>query len=259
MKDLLKEKDSLKNFKKDNLKEILSKKNKIIKKYNLDKDTVELCENLNFFTIWQDQRKIKTLKSIEQFEILLKEVEKRYKVLLKTLKLLMPDELIEKRFLDKKFISIIKQRDDFCLILMHPKVKNHAKAYQGKEAKRLLSKLKKSESKKKVDSITGMCASTGQAIGKVSICMTLNDINNFKEGDILITGMTRPEYLSAMKKSAAIVTNEGGVTCHAAIISRELGIPCVIGTKIATKVLKNGDLVEVKANHGEIRIIERVK
>lgn len=56
-----------------------------------------------------------------------------------------------------------------------------------------------------------------------------------------------------MKKAVAIVTDEGGITCHAAIVSRELGIPCVVGTKIATRVFKDGDLLEVRANHGLVR------
>ncbi len=60
-----------------------------------------------------------------------------------------------------------------------------------------------------------------------------------------------------IKKAAAIVTNEGGITCHAAIVSRELGIPCIIGTKIATEVLKDGDMVEVNANHGVVTVIKR--
>jgi pyruvate,water dikinase len=68
--------------------------------------------------------------------------------------------------------------------------------------------------------------------------------------------MTRPEYISAMKKAAAIVTDEGGITCHAAIVSRELKKPCIIGTKIATKVLKDGDLVEVDADKGIVKILE---
>ncbi len=67
--------------------------------------------------------------------------------------------------------------------------------------------------------------------------------------------MTRPEYVPAMRKAAAIVTDEGGLLCHAAIISRELGIPCVTGTRIATKVFKDGDLIEVRANHGLVRKI----
>ena len=71
--------------------------------------------------------------------------------------------------------------------------------------------------------------------------------------------MTRPELMPAVKKAKAIVTDEGGITCHAAIISRELKIPCIIGTKIATKILKDGDFVEVDANNGVIRVLEKSK
>jgi phosphoenolpyruvate synthase/pyruvate phosphate dikinase len=67
------------------------------------------------------------------------------------------------------------------------------------------------------------------------------------QGNILVCPMTLPDYVPAMKKARAIITNEGGITCHAAIISRELKIPCIVGTKIATQVLKDGDRVEVDA------------
>jgi pyruvate,water dikinase len=69
--------------------------------------------------------------------------------------------------------------------------------------------------------------------------------------------MTRPEFVPLMKKAAGIVTDEGGITCHAAIISRELGKPCIIGTQTATQIIKDGDLVEVRANHGTVRILNR--
>jgi len=71
--------------------------------------------------------------------------------------------------------------------------------------------------------------------------------------------MTDPRYVFAMKKAGAIVTDEGGITCHAAIVARELKKPCIIGTKIATKVLKGGDLVEVDAERGIVRILEKKK
>jgi pyruvate, water dikinase len=74
-------------------------------------------------------------------------------------------------------------------------------------------------------------------------------------GDVLVTGMTRPEFVPLMKLASAIVTDEGGITCHAAIVSRELGKPCVIGTKNATKVLRDGMLIEVDAEKGIVRII----
>ena len=67
--------------------------------------------------------------------------------------------------------------------------------------------------------------------------------------------MTDPDMVPAMKRAGAIVTDEGGITCHAAIVSRELQVPCIIATKIATKVFKNGDLVEVNATTGTIRML----
>ena len=74
-----------------------------------------------------------------------------------------------------------------------------------------------------------------------------------KDGEILVAPMTSPDYIVAMRKASAIVTDVGGLMSHAAIISRELGIPCIVGTKIATQVLKDGDLVEVDANKGIIK------
>ena len=71
-----------------------------------------------------------------------------------------------------------------------------------------------------------------------------------------MTGMTRPEFVPLMKRSLAVITDEGGITCHAAIVSRELKIPCVIGTKIATRKLKDGDMVEVDATNGIVRVVE---
>ncbi len=78
-----------------------------------------------------------------------------------------------------------------------------------------------------------------------------------QKGDILVSIATDPDIVPAMKKAAAIVTEQGGVTSHAAIVSRELGTPCVIGTKIATKVFKDGDLVEVDAVKGIVKLIKK--
>ena len=84
-------------------------------------------------------------------------------------------------------------------------------------------------------------------------------MDRFDKGDIMVTTMTQPTMVSLARKSLAIVTNEGGITSHAAILAREYNIPCIIGTKIATKVLHDGDLVEVDADNGVVRILERAK
>jgi len=104
--------------------------------------------------------------------------------------------------------------------------------------------------------IQGVSAMTGKVIGTVKIVLSRNDFHKLNDGDILVTSMTRPEFTQVLSKVSAIITNEGGITCHAAIIARELKKPCIIGTKIATKVLKDGDRVEVDANSGTVRILE---
>lgn len=113
------------------------------------------------------------------------------------------------------------------------------------------------ESKIKLgNAIKGNVACRGFVKGRVRILHNTKQLSSFKEGEILVTAMTTPEYVPVMKLASAIVTDEGGISCHAAIVSRELKIPCVIGTKTATKILKDGDMVEVDAVKGIVTIIK---
>jgi phosphoenolpyruvate synthase/pyruvate phosphate dikinase len=100
--------------------------------------------------------------------------------------------------------------------------------------------------------VAGMKASLGAAEGAVVIVPADNLNIDFVEGSVLVCHMTSPDYLPIMKKSSAIVTDQGGILSHAAIIARELGIPCIVGTQDATTVLKNGDIVRVDANKGAV-------
>ncbi len=100
--------------------------------------------------------------------------------------------------------------------------------------------------------VRGLAASPGIAAGKVVLIKDLNEIGRIGDGDIMVTGMTNPDMVPAMRKAAAVVTDEGGRTCHAAIVSRELGIPCVVGAKTATSVLKDGMVVTVDATRGVV-------
>ncbi len=110
-----------------------------------------------------------------------------------------------------------------------------------------------------VNQIKGNIAYGGIVSGRVRIIILKDELRELKDGEILITSMTTPEFLPALKKAIAFVTDEGGVTCHAAIVARELRKPCIIGTKIATQVLHDGDLVEVDADNGVVRIFERAE
>jgi len=103
------------------------------------------------------------------------------------------------------------------------------------------------------DEISGELAYPGNVKGNVRIILNIKDAPQFQEGEILVTRITDPSYVSIMKKAKAIITDIGGITSHAAIVSRELQKPCVVGTKIGTKVLKDGDRVEVDAEKGVIK------
>ncbi|HUL62351.1 MAG TPA: phosphoenolpyruvate synthase, partial [Methanocella sp.] len=100
--------------------------------------------------------------------------------------------------------------------------------------------------------LEGLGASPGVASGKVKIVKSMDALDRVLEGDILVTKMTTPDMVPAMKRSAAIVTDEGGLTCHAAIVSRELGTPAVVGTKEATKVLAEEQVVTVDGEMGHV-------
>ncbi len=105
---------------------------------------------------------------------------------------------------------------------------------------------------KRVALLRGLAASPGRGSGKVRKIKDITEISKVEEGDILVTIMTNPDMMPAMKKAAAVVTNEGGRTCHAAIVSREFGIPCIVGSNNATEVLKEGMEVTVDATRGVV-------
>jgi len=100
--------------------------------------------------------------------------------------------------------------------------------------------------------LEGYGVSPGVAKGVVKIIRDASELWKIEKGDVLVTKMTNPDFVMAMEKSAAIITDEGGSTCHAAIVSRELGIPCIVATKNATQVLKDGMKITIDATHGKI-------
>jgi pyruvate,water dikinase len=100
--------------------------------------------------------------------------------------------------------------------------------------------------------VRGLGAAPGRASGAVRLLRSLDEAEKLATGDVLVTHMTSPDWVPLMRKAAAIVTDSGGMTCHAAIVSRELGIPCVVGTGEASKRLRDGELVTVDATHGTV-------
>ena len=107
--------------------------------------------------------------------------------------------------------------------------------------------------------IQGTVASMGEQHhfrGTARIVLTINEIGKITEGDILVTTMTSPDFIIGMKKAGAIITDTGGMLSHAAIVSRELKKPCIVGTEIATKVIHDGDVLELHCGKGTVRVIK---
>ena len=110
----------------------------------------------------------------------------------------------------------------------------------------------------------GLGASPGMGSGAVKIVREIDELDKVETGDILVTVMTTPDMVPAMKRASGIITDEGGVTCHAAIVSRELGIPCVVGTTDATQILDEEQLVTIDGNKGivykgKLQVAEKVE
>jgi len=150
----------------------------------------------------------------------------------------------------------IKEREgDVVLILEDEKP---LKFLIGEEARTVRDEKLGLEEEIKESVLKGTPASVGSVKGYVKIIHSLKDANKIEQGDILVTMMTTPDLVFVMRKSSAIITDEGGILCHAAIVSRELGVPCITGTEKATKVLKDGDFIEVDAHNGIVKILKRV-
>ena len=181
----------------------------------------------------------------------MKEYSSRLKISFEEMKYTYIDELPQLISLDKvKLKVLIKKRKQASAVVATRG--SGIFVYEGPDAKKL-KKLIYPKTSNSLEKISGMVASTGIAKGTVKVILTFQDMKKMKKGNIIIASMTRPEMISAMNKASAIVTDEGGITSHAAIISRELKIPCIIGTKVATRVFKDGDMVEVDANNGIVR------
>ena len=180
-----------------------------------------------------------------------KEIARRLNLTLKQVRYFAYWEMKDALLKNKFKVDVLNQRYKFSVVYtdsFRPKI------YTGKAAQKFLNNLRfEKQDLTEIKELKGLTAYPGKVKGIVKIIETADDLKKMNQGDILLSETTYPALVPAMKKAAAIVTNVGGLTCHAAIVARELKIPCVIGTKIATRVLKDGDKVEVDANEGWVR------
>ena len=111
---------------------------------------------------------------------------------------------------------------------------------------------------KNAEEMRGAGSNNGVVVGRARIVFELEDLEKIEDGEILVTPMTNPDYVPYLNRVKAIVTDQGGLLCHAAIVSREFGIPSIIGTQNATEKIKNGDVIEVDTKTGKVSIVSKV-
>jgi phosphohistidine swiveling domain-containing protein len=260
LKELLKEKTADEKIKEiqNIVKNNKQRKEHLIKKLKLSRETALMAEQLAQSIWWQDLRKGYIWRMNYFWDKFLKKIANRTSWKFEELLWCWPGELI-KIFENKKINKqkILSRKKSYAVYLG----KGLMKHVYGKVAQNLL-KIYQPKVEREIKELKGLAVSRGAPTlpagrpvrGRVKIIQDpFRELGKMKQGDILVAGMTSPEFIVVMKKAKAIITDHGGMTSHAAIVSRELGVPCIVGTKIATKVLKDGDLVEVNADKGSVK------
>lgn len=224
----------------------------LVKDLKIDLKHQKLLAVTQGFIYSKDYRKMSLVQSYYEIEPLLREISKRLKLSLAEVRNCLLDEVRQMLIGKLKKPKDLAKRMTGCLFVVIDG-KLPGQVFIDKRFTEMKRYLLKKEDLTEVNYFHGQTACLGRARGTVKIINTVKDLPKMKQGDILVSNMTNPDLVPAMKKASAIITDLGGVTCHAAIVSRELKIPCVIGTKVATKVLKDGDKVMVDATNGEVR------
>lgn len=227
------------------------KREALLSNLKVDESWRAILEGFGNFMVTKIYRRYAQLLAVHHMSPILKEIARRFFLTEKQVRFMRFVEVKDLLLNEKVNASEMLERTKMCVYYAE---RDYEKVFVGDEARNLLKRVEK-EYDKNVTEIKGEVACVGYAKGRVKIVIRAEDMIKMNQGDILVSIATDPDIVPAMKKAGAIVTEQGGVTSHAAIVSRELGIPCVIGTKIATRVLKDGDMVEVDANKGIVKKI----
>lgn len=243
---------------KKNLKDAIRKRKKLAKKMKLTKKEIRLFDVYSEFAVTKLIRRDAQIFWAYKMNFFFSELSRRFRIPGKLVRFMLPQEIyrrLSSEKLENQFIELLKKRSKHCVYFPG---KGKEYILSGREAEKIEKSIvgAKPEMKKE---LTGQAACLGKGRGRVKIINLISDMSKMKKSDILVSLMTNPDIVPAMKKASAVVTEQGDITSHAAIISRELGTPCIIGVKNATKILKDGDMVEVDANRGTVKIAKQEK
>ncbi len=236
---------------------VQEKKRALRKRLSLDSESRLLLRVTETFAAMQDERKALMQKVVACQHRFVADLARRLRLPLAQVLWTHPDEVRSLLRMDRRRLALLlKQRAAACLFvatnLTRPVV------MQGAAAKAVMGRLGLFK-EHAVREVRGNSAYVGSASGTARVIRTPSDFPKFRTGDVLVASMTRPEMVPLMKFAAAVVTDEGGITSHAAIVSRELKKPCIIGTRHATRTIHDGDFVKVDGKTGVVKILKRAQ
>jgi len=215
---------------------------------------------LHSFAYILDHTKVITIKGRYVAQPLFEEAAKRIGVSYDNLLYLVLPEITDALRTGKdecgELMKLIGNRKQNRAILLEG---GEIKVYEGDEAIQIGEEMLHKEEVSGSDVVSGVIAFPGKVKGKVTVVSSIEDRDKFSKGDILVTHDGPAELTVFLKEAGAIVTNQGGMISHVSIVAREIKTPCIVGTKNATEILKDGDIVEVDADNGIVKILERAK
>jgi phosphoenolpyruvate synthase/pyruvate phosphate dikinase len=236
-------------------KELKKEQKRILDRVNLDEETLRLMDCLQECVYYKDFVRGELNKGYYKLYPYFTELGKRLGLSMREVKYLVKDELKDALLNGANYDETIKKRMDFHVLTNED---SKLLVLVGKEAKKCAASIEASQKTTKKQ-LKGMPACGGYAKARARIVHDPKEIQNETHDFILVASMTTPEFVVALQKCLAIVTDEGGITCHAAIVAREMNKPCIIGTKTATKTFKHGDILEVNAEKGIVRKVGQIQ
>ncbi len=242
----LAEEEALKN----SFKKLKVKREKLIKDKKVSRPVMNIISMLATIARWRDKRKSYNQLGDSIVEKFIKEFSLRIGVEQNILEHMLWQELEKVFYLSKNDLRQLDQRmHQGILSVVFRKGEIHWLPYiQAEKIRKIMVGIMS-----KCDNLKGRSAYPGKVQARARIILNKKDFHKLKPGEILVAPNTRPEYVPIMKIAGAIISEEGGITCHAAIISRELKKPAVVGVQGALDVLKDGDFIEVDADRGIVR------
>ncbi len=226
----------------------LSKIKKLLSPTENEEKFIDLAPYMTFFKDWRDDLR---RKHAHGWSFLFTKIAEKWNIQREEIGYLTLTEIEELMNSGMGKAKIERRKNNELIFSVTSKI---ITLYDEKIPEKYLKIIKTTQSHVGAAQVTGICAYPGIISGPVRIVRSYHDIKKVNECDILLANTTHPDYLPAMQRAAAFVTNEGGMLSHAAIVAREMKKPCIVGTKSATDIFKDGDIVEVDATNGNVRI-----